>query len=100
MGIRKVNLSDLKGSLSQRGRDRYENADLKEALLEAIVDGEAVIWDDAQVEGNNEKKRTASKMKWRNRAVSVFSTIETECTLTVRWTTEDECVLIVNQPNA
>lgn len=97
MGIRKVNLNDLQGSLTQRGRERYENDELKNALIELLETGESFIWEDAIVEGNDEKSITASKMKWRNRAVSVFKSITTDEKLTIRWTNENEMFVMLNQ---
>ena len=94
MGIRKVNLNDLKGSLSQRGRSRFEDEELATALLEMLEDNEPVIWESAQVEGTTEKQRTASKMKWRNRANSVFNALESGTKISIRWTTDDEMVII------
>lgn len=98
MGIRKVNLSDLAGSLSQRGRDRYTDPELHEAFVEAIGDGgSSFIWETAVIEGKTEKAKKASQAKWRNRAVSVFTAIaESEgMKLSVRWTVDNECLLIV-----
>lgn len=101
MGIRKVNLSDLKGSLSQRGRERFHDDELHQAFMEAIeMGGDTFVWETAQVEGKSEKARTASKAKWRSRATSLFSTLETEMTISVRWTDANEMVIIISEPVA
>lgn len=93
MGIRKVNLNELKGSLNQRGRVRYQNDELKNAFVDLLATGEAFIWDDAKVEGKTEKAQKASKGKWRNRAVSVFTSLNSEEKISVQWTTENEMVI-------
>lgn len=95
MGIRKVNLSDLQGSLSKKGRDRYADPILRDALLAMMSDGEPFIWEDAVVTGKTEKQVTASKAKWRSRAVSVFKSLglDDDKSITIRWTTDDEMVI-------
>lgn len=104
-GIIKVNLSDLQGSLSQRGRERYSNPMLKDALLEAIQanskDDKSFIWGEAVVEGKTEKAITASKAKWRSRAVSVFESI-TENNgqkVSIQWTLNDNRMVISVVPS-
>jgi hypothetical protein len=97
-GIRKVNLSDLSGSLSKRGRERYTDPELHGALLDAMNDGESFVWDTAVVTGNTEKALTASKAMWRSRAMSVFAPLaETDATkrLRIQWTSANEMVLTV-----
>lgn len=93
MGIRKVNLSDLSGSLSKRGRERYDDPELREALQAMLEDGEAFIWDTAVVKGKTEKELTASKAMWRSRATSVLASIGEEHTMTIRWTNSNEMVI-------
>lgn len=92
-GVRKVNLSELQGNLSRRGRERYDNPVLKEALLEMLTDGQPIIWDEAVPEGKTEKAFGASKAKWRNRAVSVFDSLNSGKKISVQWTTENEMVI-------
>lgn len=98
-GIRKVNLSDLKGSLSSRGRDRYSDPDLADALRDAMNDGESFIWETAVVSGKTDKQVTASKAKWRSRAVSVFTALDGADGYKVRiqWTDTNEMVVTVYQ---
>ena len=101
-GIIKVNLSDLQGSLSQRGRERYSNPELKEALLEAInSDDKSFIWGEAVVEGKTEKAITASKAKWRSRAVSVFDSIAENNgqKVSIQWTNDDNRMVISVVPS-
>lgn len=93
-GIRKVNLSDLQGQLNQRGRERYHDPELAQALTEMLTDPTPIIWDKAKVEGKTDKARTASKAKWRNRALSVMEGVNSEFRLTVRWTTDDLMVIM------
>jgi hypothetical protein len=69
-GIRKVNLADLQGSLSKRGRERFHDPELAQALREMLVDKSPFVWETAVVEGKNEKQLNASRAKWRSRAVS------------------------------
>lgn len=98
MGIRKVNLQDLAGSLSQRGRARFQDEELADAFQQMLEDGEPIVWETAIVEGKSDKARNSSKAKWRARAVSVFATLGVdEYRLSVRWTDEDECVLILSE---
>lgn len=94
-GIRKVNLSDIQGSLSKRGRERYSNPELAEALRNLLATGEAFIWEDAQPEGDTKEKHNASKAKWRNRATSVFETLNSTATVSIQWTTNDEMVISI-----
>lgn len=95
MGIRKVDLSALAGELSQRGRSRFQDPELHEALVAMVDDREPIAWDTAVVKGKNETEVEASKAMWRNRATSVFSTIETDMEITIRWTKAN---LMVIQP--
>lgn len=95
MGIRKVNLSDLQGSLSKKGRDRYADPELAEALTTMCQDGQPFVWDTAVVKGKTEKELVASKAKWRSRAMSVFTALNLgdEYAITIRWTTNNEMVI-------
>lgn len=94
-GIRKVNLNEIQG-LSRRGRDRFNDPDLAEAFREAMVDGEAFIWESAQVTGDTEKALTTSKAKWRGRAKSVFDSLNaTGHTVSIAWTETHQMVLMV-----
>jgi hypothetical protein len=47
----KINLSDLQGMLSKRGREAYNDPTLEAeiASLDPKVEGDAFIWDDARV---------------------------------------------------
>lgn len=93
MGVRKVNLSDLSGSLSHRGRARFADPELAEALLAMIADNEPFIWETAVVSGKTEKAIEASKAKWRNRATSVLASLETNYEISIRWTSDNEMVI-------
>lgn len=95
-GIRKVNLTDLQGQLSKRGRERYTNPELAQAFREAIVDGESFVWEEAQVTGKTDKEITASKAKWRSRAKSVFDGLNANNhKVTIGWTVTNEMVVTV-----
>jgi hypothetical protein len=95
MTTRKVNLSDLKGSLSKKGKPRYENSELLEAFKEMLTDPAPFIWEEALVEGKTDTEINASKAKWRNRATSVFATLDSPMTISIVWTTDtDEMVII------
>lgn len=102
-GIRKVNLADLQGSLSQRGRERYNDPDLAEALREMLKDGQPFIWESAIVTGKTEKALNASRAKWRSRAVSVFESLNAgeNVGISVRWTTDtNEMVILLKEQSA
>lgn len=95
MGIKKINLQDLSAKLAPRGRDPYQDGELLEAFMEMLEDGEPFQWESAVIEGKNEKEITASKAKWRNRAVSVFSQIETDEKISVHFGTENELFILL-----
>lgn len=90
MSIRKVNLSDLAGQLSSRGKPPFQDPELFEALSEMLLDGEGFIWETAKVTGKTDQEVTASKAKWRNRAVSVFTQLDSKTEITIRWTHDNE----------
>lgn len=95
-GIQKVNLADLAGSLSQRGRERYNDPELADALREMLKDGEPFIWGTAQVTGKTEKALNASRAKWRSRAVSVFQSLNAgeNVGIQISWTKTNQMVII------
>lgn len=95
-GVRKVNLSELAGSLSKRGRERFHDDVLAQALTAMLSDGEPFIWMDAIVTGKTEKQVTASRAKWRSRAMSVFTALNApeNVGISIRWTDENEMVII------
>lgn len=87
-GIRKVNLSELKGQLSRRGRTRFADPELAKAILEMFQDGEAFIWEAVElVTDKGEKEYDSSKAKWRARAVSVFESLDlgTDKAISIAW---------------
>lgn len=95
-GVRKVNLSDLQGKLSQRGRARFTDDELLSALKQAVIDGESLIWETAVIESTTEKEKESERQKWRNRAVSVFETLNAENKkIRVQWTSDNEMVITV-----
>jgi hypothetical protein len=98
-GIVKVNLNDLKGSLSSRGRERYHDDELAQAFRDAMNDGESFVWVTAKVEGKTDKQVTASKAKWRSRAVSVFSGLDGtgDHKVRIQWTDDNKMVVTVYQ---
>lgn len=100
-GIRKVNLNDLSGSLSKRGREAFHDDNLKVALIE-LMNGEgnenAFIWDDAFVTPTlGEKAKTTLQAKFRSRANSLVKQIATdngkEFAITVQYTNAGEMVI-------
>lgn len=100
-GIRKVNLNDLAGSLSKRGREAFHDENLKVALID-LMNGEgnenAFIWDDAFVNPViGEKLKTAEQAKYRSRANSLVKQIATEngkeFAITVQYTNAGEMVI-------
>lgn len=93
-GIKKVNLSDLQGSLSKRGRARYADPMLAQSLAEMLNgEMEAFIWLDAVPVGDTESALNADKAKWRARAVSVFNSLGSTRKVTIGWTTDNEMVI-------
>ena len=100
-GIRKVNLEDLAGSLSKRGREAFHDDNLKVALIE-LMNGEgnenAFIWDDAFVVPTlSDKAKTTLQAKFRSRANSLVKQIATdngkEFAITVQYTNAGEMVI-------
>ncbi len=94
-GIQKVNLADLQGSLSKRGRERYHDPELAQALREMLADGSSIMWLTAKVEGKTEKALNASRAKWRSRAVSVFQSLNApeNVGISISWTDTDKMVI-------
>lgn len=93
-GVRKVNISELAGQLSSKGKPPYKDDELLSMYRESLVDGLSLIWEAVVIEGDTESEVTASKAKWRNRASSVFGQLNvTTHTLKVQWTQDNECVL-------
>lgn len=102
-GIQKVNLADLAGSLSQRGRERYNDPELAQALREMLKDGQPFIWASAVVTGKTEKALNASRAKWRSRAVSVFQSLNAgeNVGISIRWTNDtNKMVILLKEQNA
>jgi len=98
MALRSINLSELKGDLNKRGRDRYQNDELK-AMFQELLNGaiENVVWDELfTVNAKTTDKEIANQhAKWRNRAVSVFETITEDAKLSITWTSEHEMVIVL-----
>jgi hypothetical protein len=95
MGVKKVNLSELKGSLNKRGRGRFEDPALREALAQMLVDGEPIVYDELfTVTGKTTEKQIDNEhAKWRNRAVSVFESLESGRKVSVSWTDAHEMII-------
>ena len=95
MGVRKVNLSELKGSLNKRGRERFNDPELREALKQMLIDGEPVLYDElfTVTAKTTDKQIDNEHAKWRNRAVSVFNSLESNRKVSVTWTTEHEMII-------
>jgi hypothetical protein len=100
-GIRKVNLNDLQGSLSKRGREPFFDAELKQGLID-LLDGEgnenAFIWEDGFVNPNvKADEQTKLQAKFRSRANSMVNQIveqtNKEFAITVQYTDEGDMVI-------
>jgi hypothetical protein len=100
-GIRKVNLADLSGSLSKKGRTAFFDDTLKDALM-ALMKGEgnenAFIWDDGFVNPNKpETEQTKLQAKFRSRANSVVKQIveieKNDFAITVQYTNDGDMVI-------
>lgn len=99
-GVRKVNLADIQGKLNKRGRERFHDDELAEALRESMKDGESFIWETAVVTGKTDKAVNASKAKWRSRAVSVFNGLGFNgYAVRVQWTQDNEMLVTVYTPS-
>lgn len=107
-GIRKVNLNDLKGSLSKRGRDPFFDADLK-AAFEELADDETnemvLVWDDGFVDPNkNDDEQSRLKAKFRQRANSIVQQVVEEkkknFAITIRYTDGGEMVITKREVKA
>jgi len=92
-GTKKVNLEALKGSLSKRGRARYNDPLLLQSFMDMLRDGEPFIWLDAVVEGSTETDIANAKAMWRARAVSVFRSLNSDRKVSIQWTTDNEMVI-------
>lgn len=99
MAVRKVNLSELKGSLNKRGRERFNDPELREALAQMLIDGEPVLYDElfTVTAKTTDKQIDNEHAKWRNRAVSVFNSLESGHKVSVTWTTEHEMIISLVQ---
>ena len=95
MGVKKVNLSELKGSLNKRGRGRFEDPELREAMEQMLIDGEAIVYDELfTVNAKTTGKQIDNEhAKWRNRAVSVFASLGSDRKVSVSWTDEHEMII-------
>lgn len=100
-GIQKVNLDDLQGQLSKRGREPFFNAELKQALID-LLDGEgnenAFIWADGFVNPNAKAdEQTKLQAKFRSRANSMVAQIveqtNKEFAITVQYTNDGKMVI-------
>lgn len=97
MAIRSnINLSELKGTLSSRGRERYQDPELLSAFQDLLAGvTENIIMDDLfkVTSKTTDKQVTNERAKWRNRAVSVFESLETNRKVSVAWSDEQEMVI-------
>lgn len=95
MGVKKVNLSELKGSLNKRGRGRFEDPELKQAMEQMLIDGEPIVYDElfTVTAKTTEKQIDNQHAKWRNRAVSVFTSLGTDHKVSIAWTDEHEMII-------
>lgn len=100
-GTRKVNLNDLRGSLSKRGREPFFDAELK-AALEDLLNGEgnenAFIWNDGFVNPNaKDEEQTRLKAKFRSRANSIVQqiaeTTNKEFAITIQYSDAGDMVI-------
>jgi hypothetical protein len=99
MAVRKVNLSELKGSLNKRGRGIFDDPELKEAFKQMLIDGESVVYDElfTITSKTTDKQIDNEHAKWRNRAVSVFNSLESGYKVSISWTDEHEMIISLVQ---
>lgn len=97
---RKINLSELKGTVSPRGRKPYTDEALVQYLTEMVQDGEGFGLDAPYEVTDDMRKGTPrgvkaqnrERAKWRNRIVSVWTSTlgRDKGEITVGWTSEHE----------
>jgi len=93
---KKINLSDLKGKTSQRGRKRYANATLTEYLREMVSTREGFGVPEllTVTPKTTEKQIQTQKAKWRNRIVSLFEELNFPGhRISISWTDAHEMVV-------
>jgi hypothetical protein len=102
-GIRKINLEDLAGELSQRGRAPFTDSVLKEAFEEMLKGNlDAMIWVDAYVDPDqNENTLVKLQARFRNRATSVLKQVleatGKEMKVVIQYTKSGEMVISQNK---
>ena len=88
----KVNLSELQGVLSKRGREPFNDPALELEIqsLDPKIDGDAFIWDSAT--GNpNDEEYTNHKAKYRGRVETIAD--KAGIAVSVQWTNSGQCVV-------
>lgn len=91
---RKVNLKDLQGNLSKKGKPSYQNKALETDILSLDPNdpNDGFFWAEATILLTGDpKKDNATKMLWRQRAISVAKT--TGITIRIQWTTDGQMVI-------
>jgi len=91
---RKVNLKDLQGSLSKKGKPPYQDKALAADILSLDPNdaNDAFVWSKAAVVLTGDpKKDNANKMLWRQRAISVSKA--TGIVIRIQWTNNGEMVI-------
>lgn len=90
----KVNLSEIKNELVKRGKPKYENAILRDDILnlDAIDLNDAFIWAEAKVNLNQTPEKVqAEKMKFRNRAESIADSAFVK--IAIHWNSNGEMII-------
>jgi len=93
----KVNLNDLKGQLSSRGRAPYENPELEAEImsLDPAIDGDATIYEGSQGDPSSEDY-TNHKAMWRGRAETIAD--KNGIAISVQWLTTGQMVISLAKP--
>ena len=93
----KINLNDLQGMLSKRGREAFHDETLQAEILslDPKVEGDAFIWDSAQ--GNpSDEDYTNHKAKYHGRVETIAE--RNNVAVSVQWTTDGRCVVSLAKP--
>lgn len=89
-----MNLKDLQGSLSKKGKPPYQDKALAADILSLDPNdaNDAFVWSKAAVVLTGDpKKDNANKMLWRQRAISVAKA--TGIVIRIQWTNNGEMVI-------
>lgn len=96
---KKVSIDQLKGTLGRRGRHRYQNPEMLEMLKEMVQTGEPLALAElfTVTAKTTETEITNAKATWRNRASSLFDSLNTGKKISISWTDKHEMVIFLKE---